>query len=387
MDRAVANNIYSRGVEALQRGDAAQAKQCFTELIDIGLGNASTNLMLARASRLGGDLDGELAAIDGALEAEPQNPWALLMRGRWSEEAGDLRAAATFYTAALRVTQSAGTLPPDLNVELQKGRQFLERSAAEFQAALDDALKSEIAHGPAGLRLRHALDMLSGRREIFQQQPSVFYFPYLSQRQFFDTEEFAWVLELESKAQAIKEELVEVLQEGAPFEPYVQLEQNRPARNIVGLLNDPGWSALYLWKNGQLVAENAGRMPKTLAALQNVPLSRIGNRTPSVLFSMLRPDVHIPPHQGMLNCRLICHLPLIVPPGCWLRVGNETREWEEGKLLIFDDSITHEAKNPSKESRVVLLFDIWRPELTENERAGVSAIFDTIDRFTLLPQA
>ena len=49
----------------------------------------------------------------------------------------------------------------------------------------------------------------------------------------------------------------------------------------------------------------------------------------------------------MLNTRLICHLPLIVPNGCWLRVGNETREWEEGKLLIFDDSIEHEAKNPS----------------------------------------
>ena len=89
----------------------------------------------------------------------------------------------------------------------------------------------------------------------------------------------------------------------------------------------------------------------------------------------------------MLNCRLICHLPLIVPPGCWLRVGNETRHWEEGKLMIFDDSIEHEAKNESDQTRIILLFDIWRPELSEHERTGISAIFDAIDRFSGLPDA
>jgi aspartyl/asparaginyl beta-hydroxylase (cupin superfamily) len=89
----------------------------------------------------------------------------------------------------------------------------------------------------------------------------------------------------------------------------------------------------------------------------------------------------------MLNCRLICHLPLIVPEGCWLRVGNETREWEEDKLLIFDDSIEHEAKNPSGEMRIILLFDIWRPELSEAERQGISAVFDAIDTFQTLPDA
>jgi aspartyl/asparaginyl beta-hydroxylase (cupin superfamily) len=87
----------------------------------------------------------------------------------------------------------------------------------------------------------------------------------------------------------------------------------------------------------------------------------------------------------MLNSRLICHLPLIVPPGCWLRVGNETREWDDGKLLIFDDSIEHEARNPSGEMRIVLIFDIWRPELSAGEREGISAIFDAIDGFRAAP--
>jgi hypothetical protein len=60
---------------------------------------------------------------------------------------------------------------------------------------------------------------------------------------------------------------------------------------------------------------------------------------------------------------------------------------EAGQMLIFDDSIEHEAKNESNETRIILLFDIWRPELTETERAGISAIFDAIDRFSGLPDA
>lgn len=70
-----------------------------------------------------------------------------------------------------------------------------------------------------------------------------------------------------------------------------------------------------------------------------------------------------------------------MPSGCWLRVGNETREWKRGELLIFDDSIEHEARNPTGEIRIVLIFDIWRPELSEAERRGISAIFNAIDRF------
>ena len=56
-------------------------------------------------------------------------------------------------------------------------------------------------------------------------------------------------------------------------------------------------------------------------------------------------------------------------------------------MLIFDDSIEHEAKNPSSEIRIILLFEIWRPELSEAERQGISAIFDAIDTFQTLPDA
>jgi aspartate beta-hydroxylase len=86
------------------------------------------------------------------------------------------------------------------------------------------------------------------------------------------------------------------------------------------------------------------------------------------MFSVLEPGARIPPHRDSGNQLLTCHLGLIIPPHCGLRVGGETRLWAEGKCLIFDTSYEHEAWNSSDETRIVLLIDFWHPELSEVER-------------------
>jgi aspartyl/asparaginyl beta-hydroxylase (cupin superfamily) len=99
------------------------------------------------------------------------------------------------------------------------------------------------------------------------------------------------------------------------------------------------------------------------------------------VFSILEPRTRIPPHTGVNNARLICHLPLIVPPGCGFRVGAETRAWEPGKAFVFDDTIEHEAWNDSERMRVVLIFDIWHPDLTPPERAMITAMMAGMNAF------
>ena len=88
----------------------------------------------------------------------------------------------------------------------------------------------------------------------------------------------------------------------------------------------------------------------------------------------------IAPHTGFHNSRLVCHLPLIVPDGCWFRVGNETRTWAPSKAFVFDDTIEHEARNASSDTRIVLIFNIWRPDLTADERGLVANLMDGIAR-------
>jgi aspartyl/asparaginyl beta-hydroxylase (cupin superfamily) len=75
------------------------------------------------------------------------------------------------------------------------------------------------------------------------------------------------------------------------------------------------------------------------------------------------------------------HLPLIVPDHCQFRVGFEHRTWRVGELLIFDDTIEHEARNDSDQLRVVLIFDIWNPYLTAEERELVSVMMAAKNEF------
>jgi len=224
-----------------------------------------------------------------------------------------------------------------------------------------------------------SLDILVGRRKIHFQEPRQFFFAELPQIQFYPREQFAWLDRVEAATDEIRDELKAVMRDARAFAPYVQTVPGRPKPPESAMLDNPAWSAFYLWKDGMLVAENAARCPRTLAALEGVPLNRLPQRSPSILFSLLKPHTRIPPHNGLVNTRLICHLPLIVPAGCRFRVGNETRSWEEGKAWVFDDSIDHEAWNDSDQTRVILLFEIWRPELSERERDLVQALFAALD--------
>ena len=129
---------------------------------------------------------------------------------------------------------------------------------------------------------------------------------------------------------------------------------------------------------------------KTTAAV--VPADRGGHRSrcrcrdvpghgPEVLFSVFTPGTHLLPHQGVTNSRVVGHLPLIVPGQCALQVGGELHEWQEGRVVVFDDTYEHEAWNRSEQTRVVLIFDLWNPYLTEAERAAVTDIVVEIGEF------
>jgi len=230
-----------------------------------------------------------------------------------------------------------------------------------------------------------AVDLLLGRKQLYLQQPSSFYFPGLPQRQFYERDEFAWLPAIEALVPQMQTELKSILSDGHDFAPYVELSSDRP-RAANPLINDPSWGGLYFWRNGEVVPDNAARCPATMDALELAPMPRIDRRSPMALWSLLKPGTHIQPHHGLLNTRLICHIPLIAPDDCAIRVGNETRAWREGEALIFDDSFEHEAWNRSDETRVILLFEIWRPEISDDERAALTAIFETINDYQGAPE-
>ena len=315
------------------------------------------------------------------------NPLALIRRGDELAASGDARSAGAFYQAGLRAA-AAAPYNPTLESEVERVRTVLAGYARKYEQYLTDHLAAQgYRAGASSPRFAESLDIVLGRKQIFFQNPRYYFFPGLPQIQVYDRAPFPWFAELESHTDAIRDELLELLRTPNDFKPYVQGDPNRPRKAEAGMLDNPDWSAFYLWKNGSVVTENARRCPRTMAALQKVPLGSLPQRSPSVLFSLLRPGAHIPPHCGLVNTRLICHLPLIVPTGCRFRVGNEVREWRKGVTWAFDDTIEHEAWNDSEETRVILLFEIWRPELTAQEREWVTQLFVGIDRYNGAPPA
>ena len=366
------------GMDALRRGDAAAARVAFEAITAAGNAPSQAWVLLAQSCALLGDHVAADAALDAVLQMEPRNLYALLMKGDAFARAGDNRAAVSWYMKA--VNAGAGRkLSPDLVPRLAAAQAHLDRAGGSFRHHLDATLATR-GVADAGPRFAEALAILSGEKQLYLQSPTSFFFPGLPHTQYFDPADFAWVVGLEAAAPAIRAELEAVLATDTGLKPYVEADPTRPNKGHM-LLGDPDWSAFHLIENGAPVAGNADRCPATLAALADLPIPRIAGRSPMALFSVLKPHTHIPPHSGMLNTRAIVHLPLIVPENCRLRVGNDVRSVIEGKVMIFDDSIEHEAWNDSDETRVILLFEIWRPELSAAERHALTAMFEAIGSY------
>jgi aspartate beta-hydroxylase len=370
-------------MRSLRAGNASAARDAFEQIAGDGQADASIYFGLAFAYRQLKNHALSMSAIDRALALEPTNLQALIFKADIYAEMGDARAASAFYLAVVKAAPPMAQLPAEVQAVVQRAQSMCDGYAAQIETQLLQGFTAKgLDAANASPRFAQSLDMLFGRKERYVQEPRYYFFPELPQKQFFDAKDFFWVTGVEAATKMICDELLEVLKEDAAFKPYVQGMTNRPHNSQNGMLNNADWSAFYLWKDGEIVAENAARCPLTMRVLQTIVPPEVQHAAPSILFSLLRPGAHIPPHSGMVNTRLICHLPLIVPPGCEFRVGNETREWQEGKVWLFDDTIEHEAWNRSGDVRVILLFEVWRPELSRSERQLVQALYEGIDSIT-----
>ena len=365
------------GAEALRQGRANEARARLERVAAAGSADAQIWLLLAISCRMGQDPDAEEAALGRLLELDPQSIYGNVMKGDCRAAAGDETGAIYFYKAALRHAAGA-ELPANVAVEVQRAEQALKQLHDRAHARREALLTSRgMPPETWSRRLQQSLDLASGRRDLYLQQPTIFYYPELPHIQYFDPAEFDWAPALEAATAHICDELVALLKEQgtADFRAYIQARDESVRLDAnKSLVEDKDWSALFLVENGAPVPKAVERCPRTWEALRQAPLLDIPGRAPTAMFSLLKAGARIAPHTGMFNTRLVCHLPLIVPDGCRFRVGNEVREWEEGKLMVFDDTIEHEAWNDSDEDRVVLIFDIWRPELSEREREELTAL-------------
>ena len=371
--------LLQQGLTALQQGRAGEARARLEQLTGAGSANPLSWLLLAIACRAAQDLDAEEAAVDRLLQFDPRSIRGLIMKADCRAAAGDQGAARQYFRTALGLAETTA-VPSDAVGEVEHARQALSELEEEFHAKRG-RMMTRRGFPPESWspRFRHALELAAGKRRQYFQRPTVFTYPELPQIQYYDPADFDWSAKVEAQTATVRAELVEVLKQGTDnFRPYIQASDGDVRLDAnKALVENRDWSALFLCENGRPDEALIERCPRTWEAVNQAPLAKIPGFGPTVMFSLLKAGARIEPHTGMFNTRLVCHLPLIVPSKCTFRVGNEVREWREGKLFIFDDTIEHEAWNDSSEDRVVLIFDIWRPELSEQERRELTALLSS----------
>jgi len=136
----------------------------------------------------------------------------------------------------------------------------------------------------------------------------------------------------------IKAEALDVTRAERELPDFIAPPKNGPKDTFVGGDGpEPSWKAFF-YRHGQRFDANHERAPRTSAVLELIELCRIRDEAPEILFSVLRPGSHIKPNAGASNVRLVMHLPLVVPPGCALRVlDHGDHALEEGRLMMFDN--------------------------------------------------
>jgi tetratricopeptide (TPR) repeat protein len=355
--------------------------------------NCNFQLNLGIAREKAGDLPGAIDAFLAARRLKPRDWRIALFAGAALEAAGRREEAAVVFSlgdeldSAMRAARNDPALDPELRTRSAIADRVMREHFSRLHVSAVDEFQRRalVASGvqPDLARVRNAIWTQTHDRPFSfrtrKQQPSVFYMPDLEPRPVTPRERLPWAATIEAATSEIRSEYLAALAADVPMAPYVDASVKSPTWQ--GLRGNLEWSALHLYKSAQ-ETPLVSHFPKTLQALEAADVVRVdGGKPIEMFFSRMRPGAHIPPHFGCANNRLTVHLPLIVPEGCSIRIGDEIHTWREGELFAFDDSFEHEAWNRSDKDRVVLIFESHHPDLSMAERAAVEHAFESRGRW------
>ena len=400
--------------QLLASGRVAEAERAYEAALEKDPRNVEALNVVALAALRTGRTQQALDLLERAVSAAPDDPMTRHHLGRAYESAPDLRKAADAQAEAVRLEPAFFIARLHLASCLERlGRQ--QEALIQYKRTLDDAqgqgrwLNPETT--PPALRplvTQAVIAVRTGRKQLFQalfaplrekygrdsmdrvercvriylneeppvypdprQKPSFLLFPGLPTSAYIERAALSWVEDLEAQTPAVLAELQKLLPSAAGRERVFGSDALE-AQNLRGLEAPPSWNGYYFYRHGERREENCQSCPDTSRALDALPLARVREHGPEVLFSVFTTGTHLLPHRGVTNTRVVGHLPLLVPEDCALKVGGEIHEWQPGKVVVFDDTYEHEAWNRSPRTRVVLIFDTWNPYLSEAERAAVT---------------
>lgn len=368
---------------AMHRRDWTTAAAHLRRFLDIVPDAVEAWMTLGSVEEAAGRPEAALAAYRRAIDADPKAMQAYLYLGAVLETLGRAEEAAQVYTLGIdvdeqiRLLHRRADMPAETRQRAARADALVRRTYTRLH--LDTVDRLARARPDTDLaRVREAVwPMIDERPVQFardNQRPHSFYMPRLAPVEVYDRSALPWTAALEAHADAIRAEVLAGLNPNRDTTPYVHPDLPM-TEDWAALKGSTDWGSLHLFQNGRANRAVCERFPKTLAAFDQVPVVRVDGVPLELFFSVLKPHTRIPPHYGLSNCRLTTHLPLVVPADCGIRVGAHTHRWVEGAVFAFDDSFEHEAWNDSDSVRIVLIFEVWHPDLTDAECRAIEASF------------
>jgi aspartate beta-hydroxylase len=374
---------------SIRMGQFYRARDLLNRAVAVSPEHAISHHHLGRAAELMGDLASARASYERATKLSADLPAARLHLAALLEQLGESHAALVQYSRVMSDMQQQGkwldpaTTPPALISEVAHAAQVVRDGRRALFYSLLEPLIAEF--GRTGLtRIEKMLRVyLHEEQPVYpdpRQRPTFLYLPDLPATPYFDRRLFPWIGDFEDRASDIQTELQSVLRADTGGEDVFGSPE-LAAQNLHGARGAPRWTGHYFWRHGERREANCAACPATSRALDQLPLSHVAGHGPEVLFSVFTPGTHLLAHRGVTNTRVVAHLPLVIPPDCALRVGGEEHVWVRDRVVVFDDTYEHEAWNRSEEVRVILIFDLWNPHLTELERAAVARLIVAMGEF------
>lgn len=365
--------LHVQADRALMQGRVDDALYMLEQLVKEHADDFPAWMKLATLYRQHRQIERALDAVNSALQAKPNEFLALLLKGSLHQQAGEMSRAAEVYQAALFHAQDYPQLPPPILQQLERAQTFLRDYRSDVVGQMRSLRNLEGEHAAKANRF---LDNVLERRPVYHQEPTHYRYPGLPDIEYLDFAYLEFRHRLREAYPVIRAEFEALLAtHGERQRPYVDFAPGQPMGQWEALNRSADWNAFHLIRHGEPDPVNALACPSTMAVFANAGQPDVAGITPNLMFSLLAPRTRIPAHHGVANFRVLVHLPIIVPGECFFRVGADTRPWVEGEPWIFDDTIEHEAWNDSEQLRVVLIGDLWRPELDHLDRSVIRDFF------------
>ena len=362
---------------ALRGGHFAEAEQHLQSLLAVAPPDPQVHSQLGQALYRQGKLQQALASYEACWRLNPRNKLIYLTLGCLHLELKNSDKAAQVFSLGEGVDSELLSLwkRPKVNPAVANMSKMAWNTLRQHHTSLHLATVDALGDAAATHRIRDAVWPMLDAREVSYDhplhQPQLLLIKHAESPAFFDTGTLPWCEKLEAQFATIRDEVLAGLDVAGDGKPYLSDRHRLEGDQWEPLVNKMSWASVHLYSGGTANGQVVDKFPRTLAALQSVPLATFGGSPAEVFISVLAPHTRIPEHFGVSSAILTVHLPIEVPAGCGLQVHEETRTPEEGRLMVFDDTWQHSAWNNSDSPRVVLIFEVWHPSLSDSEKAAV----------------